>query len=147
MQRAVCTLCTSFGSWTFLAFFLLRELHTVYTAAYGSHWNQALALPPVGIEASSARQNDKCIRICIRIFADFGRKCPPTKLIRPCPSLIPLDAQAGFCPQKRFFDPSDGLSSFQAKFCCHQSHAVPQGVPGIRFSDNAGGWNKNGPET
>ena len=114
MQRAVCTLCTSFGSWTFLAFFLLKELHTVYTAAYGSHWNQALALPPVGIEASSARQNDKCIRICIRIFADFGRKCPPTKLIRLCPSLIPLDAQAGFCPQKRFFDPSDGLSSFQA---------------------------------
>ena len=114
MQRAVCTLCTSFGSWTFLAFFLLRELHTVYTTAYGSHWNQALALPPVGIEASSARQNDKCIRICIRIFADFGRKCPPTKLIRLCPSLIPLDAQAGFCPQKRFFDPSDGLSSFQA---------------------------------
>ena len=112
MQRAVCTLCTSFGSWTFLAFFLLRELHTVYTAAYGSHWNQALALPPVGIEASSARQNDKCIRICIRIFADFRRNRPPMKLIRLCSSSSPASAWAVFCLWKRFFGPSDGLSCF-----------------------------------
>ena len=35
---------------------------------------------------------------CIRIFAEFGRKRPSMKLIRSCPPLIPLDAQAVFCP-------------------------------------------------
>ena len=43
------------GVGVFSAFSLLRELHTVHTAAYGSRWNQALALLPVGIGASSAR--------------------------------------------------------------------------------------------
>ena len=55
------------GVGVFLAFFLLRELHTVHTTAYGSRWNPALALPPVGIEASSAREDRKCIRRCIRL--------------------------------------------------------------------------------
>ena len=45
-------------------------------------------------------------------FADSRRNHPPTESIRLRPSLIPLDARAGFCPWKRFFGPSDGLSSF-----------------------------------
>ena len=61
------------GVGVFSAFFLLRELHTVHTAAYGSHRNPALALLPVGIGASSARENRKCIRRCIRLF---GRETP-----------------------------------------------------------------------
>ena len=93
------------GVGPFSALSLLREVHT---AAYGSHRNQALALLPVGIGASSARENAKCIRI----FADSRRNRPPMKSIRLRPSLIPLDARAGFCPWKRFFGPSDGLSSF-----------------------------------
>ena len=61
------------GVGPFSAFFLLRELHTVHTAAYGRQWNRALALPPVGIEASPAREDRKCIRKCIRLS---GRKAP-----------------------------------------------------------------------
>ena len=51
------------GVGPFLAFFLLREVHT---AAYDRKPNRALALLPVGIEALPARQNQKCIRKCIR---------------------------------------------------------------------------------
>ena len=65
------------GVGVFSAFFLLRELHTVHTAAYGSHRNQALALLPVGIEASSAREDRKCIRRCIRLFRHATPYCPP----------------------------------------------------------------------
>ena len=61
------------GVGVFSAFFLLREVHTVHTAAYGSHRNPALALLPVGIGTLPARQNQKCIRRCIRLF---GRKTP-----------------------------------------------------------------------
>ena len=122
---AVCTLCTSFGR---------REPHTVHTAAYGSHWNPALALLPVGIGASSARENQKCIRIRIRILADSRRNRPLMKLIRLCPLLIPLDAQVVFCPCTPFFGPSDGLSSFWGiEFCRYPIRAVPQGPPRIRF--------------
>ena len=122
------------GVGAFLALFLLRELHTVHKTAYGDDANQALALLPVGIEASSARRRRKRMRIRIRIFADFGRKRPPTESIRLRPSLIPLDARAGFCPWKRFFGPSDGLSSFWGIVCRHPIHTVPQGPPRIRFS-------------
>ncbi len=66
------------GVGPFLAFFLLRELHTVHTAAYGSHRNQALALLPVGIGASSAREDRKCIRRCIRLS---GQKAPTSPLL------------------------------------------------------------------
>ena len=59
------------GVGVFSAFFLLREVHT---AAYGSHRNQALALLPVGIGALPARENDKCIRKCIRISAGIARR-------------------------------------------------------------------------
>ena len=61
------------GVGPFSAFFLLREVHTVHTAAYGRRWNRALDLLPVGIGASSARQNQKCIRRCMRLS---GRKTP-----------------------------------------------------------------------
>ena len=61
------------GVGVFSAFFLLREVHTVHTAAYGSHRNPALALLPVGIGVSSARENRKCIRRCIRLS---GQKAP-----------------------------------------------------------------------
>ena len=61
------------GVGPFSAFFLLRELHTVHTAAYGRRWNRALALLPVGIEALPACENQKCIRRCIRIS---GQKAP-----------------------------------------------------------------------
>ena len=72
------------GVGPFLAFFLLREVHTVHTAAYGSHWNPALALLPVGIEALPARRNQKCIRRCIRLS---GRKTPISPLLTECPVL------------------------------------------------------------
>ena len=61
------------GVGPFSAFFLLRELHTVHTAAYGRRWNRALALLSVGIGTLPARQNQKCIRRCIRLF---GRETP-----------------------------------------------------------------------
>ena len=61
------------GVGVFSAFFLLREVHTVHTAAYDLGLNQASALLPVGIEASSAREDRKCIRKCIRLS---GRKAP-----------------------------------------------------------------------
>ena len=61
------------GVGPFSAFFLLRELHTVHTAAYGRRWNRALALLSVGIGTLPARQNQKCIRRCIRLF---GRENP-----------------------------------------------------------------------
>ena len=61
------------GVGPFLPLFLLRELHTVHTATYGFSLNRALALLPVVIEALPARENQKCIRICIRTF---GRKAP-----------------------------------------------------------------------
>ena len=58
------------GVGPFFAFFLLREVHTVHKTAYAIGFNQALALLPVGIEASTARETSKCIRKCIRIFAE-----------------------------------------------------------------------------
>ena len=61
------------GVGPFFALFLLRKLHTVHTAAYDRKPNRALALPPVGIEASPAREDRKCIRKCIRLS---GRKAP-----------------------------------------------------------------------
>ena len=61
------------GVGVFSAFFLLREVHTVHTAAYGRRWNRALALLPVGIEASPAHEDRKCIRKCIRLS---GQKAP-----------------------------------------------------------------------
>ena len=72
------------GVGPFSAFFLLREVHTVHTAAYGSHWNPALALLPVGIGASSARRKQKCIRRCIRLS---GRKAPIDPLLTKYPVL------------------------------------------------------------
>ena len=72
------------GVGVFSALFLLRELHTVHTAAYGSHRNPALALLPVGIGASSARENRKCIRRCIRLS---GRKTPISPLLTEYPVL------------------------------------------------------------
>ena len=99
------------GVGPFSVFFLLREVHTVHTAAYGSLRNRALVLLPVGIEALPARENRKCIRI----LADFRRNRPPMKSIRLRPSLIPLDAQAAFCSCMPFFGLSDGLSRFGAK--------------------------------
>ena len=70
------------GVGVFSAFFLLRELHTVHTTAYGGHRNRALALPPVGIEASPAREDRKCIRRCIRRCIRLsGRKAPIDPLL------------------------------------------------------------------
>ena len=80
------------GVGVFSAFSLLREPHTVHTAAYGSHWNPALALLPVGIEASSARRKPKVHTDPHTDFADFRRNRPPMKSIRLRPSLIPFDA-------------------------------------------------------
>ena len=62
------------GVGPFSALFLLRELHTVHKTAYGDDANQALALLPVGIEALSAREIEKCIRICIRPSARIARR-------------------------------------------------------------------------
>ena len=61
------------GVGVFSALFLLGEVHTVHTAAYGSHRDQALALLPVGIEASSARRRQKRIRIS-PILAGIARR-------------------------------------------------------------------------
>ena len=98
------------GVGPFPVFFLLREPHTVHTAAHGSLWNQALALPPVGIGASSARENAKCIRI----FADSRRNRPPMKSIRLRPSLIPFDARAVFfAPKNDSLAPLTGFRPFR----------------------------------
>ena len=51
-------------------------MHTVHKTAYGDDVNQALALPPVGIEVSSACENQKCIRWCIRPFRHATPYCP-----------------------------------------------------------------------
>ena len=72
------------GVGVFSAFFLLREVHTVHTAAYGRRWNQALALLPVVIEALPARKIEKCIRRCIRLS---GRKTPINPLLTEYPVL------------------------------------------------------------
>ena len=45
-------------------------------------------------------------------FADFGRKRPPTELIRLRPSLIPLDARAGFAPKNDSLAPLTGFRPF-----------------------------------
>ncbi len=66
------------GVGPFSAFFLLRELHTVHTAAYGRRWNRVLALLSVGIGTLPARRNQKCIRRCIRLS---GRKAPIDTLL------------------------------------------------------------------
>ena len=77
------------GVGVFLPLFLLRELHMVHTATYGFSLNRALALLPVGIGASSARENRKCIRKCIRLS---GQKAP----IGPLPHRrAPSDAWDG----------------------------------------------------
>ena len=125
------------GVGPFSAFFLLRELHTVHTTAYGRRWNRAPALLPVGIGASSARENAKCIRIRIRIFADFRRKRPPMRLIRLRPSSSPADARAGFRPWKRFFGPSDGLSSFWGIVVAIRFAPCRRGRQGFDFQTTA----------
>ena len=109
----------------------------MHTTAYGRRWNRAPALPPVGIGASSARENAKCIRI----LADFRRNRPPMKLIRLCPSSSPADARAVFAPGNDSLAPPDGLSRFGAD-SRHQSRAMAQGPPGIRFPGSDGGRNK-----
>ena len=96
------------GVGPFSALFLLREVHTVHTTAYGRRWNRAPALPPVGIGASSARENAKCIRI----LADFRRNRPPMKLIRLCPSSSPADARAVFAPGNDSLAPLTGFHPF-----------------------------------
>ena len=131
----------------FSVFFLLREPYTVHKTAYGDDANQALALLPVGIEASSARRKRKRMRIRIRIFADFGRKCPSMKLIRLCPSLIPADAQGVFCPWKRFFGPSDGLSCFWGGSFSVRFAPCRRVRQGFDFQAMAVTGMKNGPET
>ena len=87
------------GVGVFSAFFLLRELHTVHTAAYGSRWNRAFALLPVGIGTLPARQNQKCIRRCIRLF---GRKPLSTPYRRNIPNRdIGIFASHGPSPESR----------------------------------------------
>ena len=124
------------GVGPFLAFFLLRELHTVHTAAYGSHWNQALALLSVGIGASSARRNQKCIRWCIRLFHHATPYRPPIgNGQRNCPdgpasdrigistdpphTSIFVGIVAGHLPQRGpympFFGPPGGLLPQEAR--------------------------------
>ena len=87
------------GVGPFFAFFLLRELHTVHTTAYGSHRNQALALLPVGIGASSARRNQKCIRRCIRLFRHATPYCPP--LLETAGGIAPTTRRRGVMESPR----------------------------------------------
>ena len=71
------------------------------------------------------------MRIRIRISADSRRNRPPMKSIRLRPSLIPFDARAGFRPWKRFFGPSDGLSSFWGIVVAIQSTPCRRGRQGF----------------
>ena len=98
-----------FGVGPFSGLFLLGQLHTVHKSVYGNDANPALALPPVGIETFSARQNQKCIRI----FADFRRKHPPVELIRLCLPSSLADAPAAFCPCTPSLAPLTGLRPFR----------------------------------
>ena len=86
------------GVGPFSAFFLLREVHTVHTAAYGSHRNPALALLPVGIGTLPARQNQKCIRRCIRLF---GRKTPIDPLLETAGGIAPTIRRRGVMESPR----------------------------------------------
>ena len=86
------------GVGVFSAFFLLRELHTVHTTAYGGHRNRALALPPVGIEASPAREDRKCIRRCIRLS---GRKTPIVPLLEAAGGIAPTTRLRGVMESPR----------------------------------------------
>ena len=79
-------------------------------------------------------------------FADSRRNRPPMKLIRLCPSLIPLDARAGFRPWKRFFGPSDGLSSFWGIVVAVRFAPCRRGRQGFDFQATAFSEIKNGPE-
>ena len=138
MQRAVCTLCTSFGSWTFFRPFPFKG------TAYGAYGRIRRRLQS-GLGSTACRHWDASRPRKPKVHTDFRRlrrKRPPMKSIRLRPSLIPFDAPAVFCPWKRFFGPSDGLSSFWRISRRHPIRAVPQGPPRIRFSDNDGGWNK-----
>ena len=112
-----------------------KSAYGPHTAAYGSHRNQALALLPVGIGASSARENRKCIRRCIRLFRHATPYRPPIGNGRrnrpddPAPGRdgistdsthppIPVGIVAGHLPQggpyMPFFGPSGGLSPQEA---------------------------------
>ena len=138
------------GVGPFFAFFLLREVHTVHTAAYGSHWNQVLALLPVGIGASSARENRKCIRRCIRLFRHATPYRPPIGNGRrnrpddPAPGrdgistdsthpTIPVGIVAGHLPQggpyMPFFGPSGGFSPQEAPDWRASPPSAPTGPP------------------
>ena len=86
------------GVGVFSAFFLLRELHTVHTTAYGGHRNRSLALPPVGIEASPAREDRKCIRRCIRLS---GRKTPIVPLLEAAGGIAPTTRLRGVMESPR----------------------------------------------
>ena len=86
------------GVGPFSAFFLLREVHTVHTTAYGGHRNRALALPPVGIEASPAREDRKCIRRCIRLS---GRKTPIVPLLETADGIAPTTRRRGVIKSPR----------------------------------------------
>ena len=138
------------GVGPFSAFFLLRELHTVHTTAYGSHRNQALALLPVGIGALPARENDKCIRRCIRLFRHATPYRPPIGSGRrnrpddpapgrdgistdsthpPIPVGIVVVPYLRNAPVRRFFGLSGGLSPQEAPDGGHRRHRPPQGRP------------------
>ena len=138
------------GVGPFSALFLLREVHTVHTAAYGSHRNQALALLPVGIGASSARRNQKCIRRCIWLFRHATPYRPPIgngRRNRPGAGssgrdgistdsthpTIPVGIVAGHLPQggpyMPFFGPSGGLSPQEAPDWWASPPSAPTGPP------------------
>ena len=138
------------GVGPFFAFFLLRELHTVHTTAYGSHRNQALALLPVGIGASSARRNQKCIRRCIRLFRHATPYCPPIGNGRrnrpddpapgrdgistdsthpPIPVGIVVVPYLRNAPVRRFSAPLAGFRPKRRRMGGHRRHRPPQGRP------------------
>ena len=69
------------------------------------------------------------------------------KLIRLCPSLIPIDARGVFCPCTPFFGPSDGLSSFQAIVVAIRFTPCHRGRQGFDFQAVPFSEIKKPPET
>ena len=115
----------------------------MHKTAYGDDVNQALALPPVGIEASSACENRKCIRWYIRLFRHAAPYRPPIGSGRrnrpddpasgrdeistdPPHTSIFVGIVAGLSLQKNpctpFFGSFDGLSPREAPDGGHRRH-------------------------
>ena len=138
------------GVGVFSAFFLLREVHTVHTAAYGSHRNPALALLPVGIEALRPAKTESAYGGAygfsamqppiVPLLETAGGIAPTTRLrgVMESPriphiQLFPSASSPATCPREapicRFSAPLAGFRPKRRRMGGHRRHRPPQGRP------------------